>query len=346
MRRFLPRQHSCLENERQHYHNISVTLICWSRPSQAHWNSFLFINTLLVASMTAKARSHAEVELRRTVDSLMDDEVEPWVSKPGYDVFDVSETLFVNDQVKLLTPDPIMAAASEAEMIQNGIHEQNHEPATYGEVTSAGARQLFNHMGMATTNAPPTNNNGSTCTNHDSIVFVDLGSGRGKLVIQAYMELSRITKATGIELAPSRHQAAVEAWEELQSTARKLRASQNEGHSLVPEAEIEFLLEDLLESDLSQVTHIYLSSLCFPDKLMYHVAKKLEKDAPKLQCVATLREFPMEFENRGIPNQAGNELFDGASGMKRRSEFVEMSWTKRRGGGCEVHVYTKGEPSG
>jgi hypothetical protein len=286
--------------------------------------------------MATKARSHAEVELRRTVDGLMDDEVEPWASKPGYNVYDESETILVNDQVKLLKPDPNMTTKSEAETIQNEIHEQNHEPATYGEVTSAGARQLFNHMGM-TTDVPPTNGS----THHDSIVFVDLGSGRGKLVMQAYMELCRITKATGIELAPSRHQAAVEAWEELQSTARKLRASQKEEHRLVPEAEIEFLLENFLESDLSQVTHIYLSSLCFPDKLMYHVSNKLEKDAPKLQCVATLRQFPLDFENRRVLAHSDRELVAGASGMKRRSEFVEMSWTKRRGGGCEVHVYTQ-----
>jgi Histone methylation protein DOT1 len=284
------------------------------------------------------AVSPAELERRRTVDDLMNDEVEPWVSKPAYDLYNDSESIFINDQLKLLNPVPTSAKKmSEEERSREEVHERNRTPSTYGEVTSAGARQLFNHMGM-THNLPSDHDD---TTSQDDIVFVDLGSGRGKLVIQAFIELPRITKATGIELAPSRHQSAVTAWEELQSTARTLRGNPMAGDASIPEAEIEFLLLDLLQSDLSEVTHIYIASLCFPDALMHHIAVKLENHAPKLQCVATLREFPMEFEKQGIRDRTNYEFVDKVFGMIRRSEFVEMTWTKRRGGGCEVHFYTK-----
>jgi Histone methylation protein DOT1 len=286
-------------------------------------------------------RSPAQVELRKAVDKLMDDEVEPWASNPGYALYEDKETNFVNEKMKLLKPGTAKIAAeemSEAGKNQNDFAKRKYSPATYGEVTVAGARQLFFHMGL--TNCPSSTY--ESCNNH--VVFLDLGSGRGRLVLQAYMELPQITKAMGIELAPNRHRTAVDAWEKLQSMARNIRAGQKEGDMVVPDAEIEFLSEDFLESDLSQVTHIYISSLCFPDNLMYHIANKLEKEAPKLQCVATIRPFPTEFEKRGIRDRINYEVVSKVFGMIKRSEYVDMTWTQQMGGGCEVHFYTKAPP--
>jgi tRNA G46 methylase TrmB len=283
-------------------------------------------------------RSPAEVELRKAVDKLMDNGAEPWVGNPGYAVFDDEETNIVNEKMKLLlkpsTDNTVVEELSEAGRNQSEIDKRKRSPATYGEVTVAGARQLFHHMGLidGTPVVYESSNNG--------IVFLDMGSGRGKLVMQAYMELPHITKAMGVELAPNRHRTAVEAWEAIRLTAMNLRAGQKEEDMVIPDAEIEFLLQDFLESDLSQVTHIYISSLCFPDNLMYHIANKLEKEAHKLQCVATIRQFPVEFEKRGIRDRVNYELVRKVFGMIRRSEYVEMTWTQHRGGGCEVHIYT------
>jgi hypothetical protein len=336
-------------------------------------------------AMDCHAATEEEIEHQRrrtVVDELMNDDVEPWVSKPAYDIYDDSETILIDGQRSLRTCSGMEEKDEQDKRSQQNNNvdidddddeeeeQWNRTPSTYGEVTSKGARQLFHHMGMMTTtnnskNIPSTTDDedDTTISNHnhqeddkDDIVFVDLGSGRGKLVMQAFMELPRIIKATGIELGPGRHRSAVAAWEELQGSARILRSDHHpttEGRgATIPDAEVEFLLLDLLQSDLSQATHIYIASLCFPDALMHHIARKLGQDAPKLQCVATLRQFPrMESfcEKRGIRKDSDDdELVTNNSnafkGMRKRSVFVEMTWTKRMGGGCEVHLYTKAPP--
>ena len=48
-------------------------------------------------------------------------------------------------------------------------------------------------------------------------MFVDLGSGAGKLVAQARLELppERLARAVGVELSPSRHNLASRGWASL-----------------------------------------------------------------------------------------------------------------------------------
>ena len=74
------------------------------------------------------------------------------------------------------------------------------KPSAYGEVTPSGARQLFDTMGVHTAS---------------DAVFADLGSGAGRLVVQAWLELPMVQRAIGVELAPSRHATAVSAWDSL-----------------------------------------------------------------------------------------------------------------------------------
>ena len=166
-----------------------------------------------------------------------------------------------------------------------------YRPSTYGEITPLGARQLFAQMGMTATLS--------------EVFFIDLGSGAGKLVAQANLELKHLKRAVGVELAPSRHQAALTAQTKLLKKASSLSLDRPLSSKL------ELIEADLLQANFSQATHIYVSSLCFTADMMKQLEKKLKTEAPKLECVASLQKF---------------------QGMgKAMVSFIEMSWTKPTG---------------
>ena len=184
-------------------------------------------------------------------------------------------------------------------------------PSTYGEITILGARQLFNYMEM-------------TREKQGDIVFLDLGSGVGKLVMQTFLEVPRLRRAVGVELEASRHDSALRAWNVIEKHARALRDSLGEQSSVFfAGATVQFIRGDLYEIDVSQATHIYVASLCFSSEMMERLADKLLNEASRLEVMATLKPFPARFE-----------------GGKPAKEFVEMSWTRSRGEGCAVYFYT------
>ena len=204
------------------------------------------------------------------------------------------------------------------------------KPSTYGEITTLGTRQLFGAMGLLDGNP----NTSPVCH------FVDLGSGAGKLVGQAVLELSdkTIQRATGIELSSSRHQAALSAKRSLLEWVENAKKSENTSTLSIDANEIETKMEliegDLFDVDLSTATHIYVASLCFPDTLMLQLEEMLlqriarqrgisEKNIEtisNLQWVATLRPFP-------------NDL----GGIRPIVRFMEMSWTSPLG--SAVYMY-------
>jgi Histone methylation protein DOT1 len=253
-------------------------------------------------------KSLTEMAQRKRVDELMREDVEPWFSCCGYSAANIGGSDMVNKKM--------------------GVTEAlgGHKPGTYGEVTTIGARQLFYHMGLTAVTRDDDD---------DGMVFMDMGSGVGKLVIQAYMELPRLDHAIGIELAPIRHQYALSAWQELELSAVEVRNSRKD--ILVREARLELLEGDIFEADVSEVTHLYIASLCFSDSMMERLAAKLDKEATRLQCVATLRNFPGEFKRKGIRDRINYEVVMKTFGMIERTEFVDMSW----GQACEVTVYSK-----
>ena len=114
------------------------------------------------------------------------------------------------------------------------------KPSAYGEVTPSGARQLFDTMGVHTAS---------------DAVFADLGSGAGRLVVQAWLELPMVQRAIGVELAPSRHATAVSAWDSLVESGATAQFAHGR-------AAPEFRLASMLETDLSAATHVYVASLC------------------------------------------------------------------------------------
>jgi hypothetical protein len=191
------------------------------------------------------------------------------------------------------------------------------KPSTYGEITPLGARQLFDAMGLLDYNknininnrkSQHSNPHADTDTDTDTDTddgngahFYDLGSGTGKLVAQAVLELSSpllkgrtlLKKATGIELSPSRHKSAIQSKQntlnalcnnkELKfssSLSSSLSGQQyeyiyNDAASSIISNKLELIQGDLFDIDLSTATHIYIASLCFPDNLMLKLEERL-----------------------------------------------------------------------
>jgi hypothetical protein len=112
--------------------------------------------------------SMPELEQRQIIDRLLQ---ECWGSDDGFEV-SLSDEWIVNGGSFL----------EEEEAVKVEAHIR---PSTYGEITPPGVWQLFHHMGMT---SPKRKTN---------IAFVDLGSGAGKLVAQAYLELKHLKHAVG-----------------------------------------------------------------------------------------------------------------------------------------------------
>ena len=175
--------------------------------------------------------------------------------------------------------------------------EVGQRPSAYGEVTYAGARGLFAAMGLQARGRPAS--------------FMDLGSGAGRLVAQAWLELPDLQRAIGVELAPTRHAAAMRAWERLEAAPQ---TASREGSP-------EFWLGSMLEADLSCATHVYVASLCMGDSLLDQLWSRLLTQAPTLEVVASLREF----RTAKVPPDDKVE--------------VEMTWTPKGGRGSPVFIY-------
>ena len=212
--------------------------------------------------------------------------------------------------------DGFETSQADIDYVDNMMDAQtaSSKPSTYGEITELGARQLFHFMRMNTQIS-------------DGIQFIDMGSGAGKLVVQAYLEIPSLILAKGVELSSSRSKVANHVWHNLEAEAKKARThidiSRSRTHEIM-NASIELHHGDLFEINISAATHIYVASLCFTEEMLDKLGDKIISQAMSLQCVATLKVFPKKYESvLGEPQKA----------------FVEMSWTKRRGHGCIVYFY-------
>jgi hypothetical protein len=183
-------------------------------------------------------------------------------------------------------------------------------PSTYGEVALHGAPQLFNALGLSEASGAH---------------FYDLGSGVGRLVVHAWLTMppNALARAVGVELAPSRHESAVEAWTSLEaSLAAGGRDSSLLQPAHQPAHKPEFRCASMLDTDLSRATHIYVASLCFGEELLGQLWRRLRAYAPRLRVVASLCEFPAA---AGAPPPSAVAV-------------VKMTWNKTRPGN-KVFVY-------
>jgi hypothetical protein len=211
----------------------------------------------------------------------------------------------------------------------NYLDSQSHH-LTYGEVTPLGVRQLAYEMGIANCDDrdyqtrrvnDDHNNDGS------EIVFYDLGSGVGRLVTQMYIDQpDRVAKAIGIELAEDRHSIGAIALERIiaeeQYEAEFFFHTAYEDDKDIIDASsmiatmpfpIQLVHGDALEVDFDPATtHVFISSLCFPQNILLALQKKLLR-LSNIRVVAALNRLD-------LIHQLGGEQWE------ERNVPIQMSW--------------------
>jgi hypothetical protein len=173
--------------------------------------------------------------------------------------------------------------------------------------------------------------NNCDAANHQ---FFDLGSGGGRLVIQSYLELPSVCRSVGVELSPTRHEIAMTRLNNLKSSGDLDRIRQLASRVLEKSdgnlpSKIDLYQGDLFQLDISEATHIYISSLCFTDEMLERIVHKMESEATSLQIVASLRLLPLRKSSAKRIVRLGDKPWQ---------EFIEMTWNK--GDGCPVYFYS------
>ncbi len=160
----------------------------------------------------------------------------------------------------------------------------------YGEIKYDSLQTIFNDLNIKS-----------------SDVFYDLGSGVGKVIIQAYLNFP-FKKVVGIELSPTRHNNALKAREEL--VKRNL---------INPNRKIEFIQGDIAELNLCDATVIYMCSTCYPVELMKKIAEKCS-NLKKGMHVISLKSLP-DYQDYGF--------------ILEKEYSLPMTWSE----GSPVYVY-------
>jgi len=167
---------------------------------------------------------------------------------------------------------------------------------TYGEISPAGVSWLIAYVG-------------ELAALGEEDVFVDLGSGRGRVVFQ--VALTTPARAVGIELSVERHSAAMAAASSLAAMAPKLLSSK-----------FHFVLRDIREpAAWSNATLVWLNSLSFAAELALELSNQL---------AANLLPGTLLFTNRKLPGCARGLR------LVHSERSVPASWSVD---GMTVHVY-------
>lgn len=228
---------------------------------------------------------------------------------------------------------------------------------TYGEVTPLGVRQLAYGMDISVANCNDGDENENENENDnnliisleknknadddDEIIFYDLGSGVARLVTQIYIDQpDRVTKAIGIELAKDRHDIGIIALdgiiqEQLLYSNNNIKDgtllqapdydnnNDDDAKSIVTtQFPIQLIHGDVIEMDLlDSTTHVYISSLCFPENVLLAVQDKLIR-LPHIRVIAALNRLDLIYQQK--------------EEWEERDIFVQMSW-----GAGRVKIYHK-----
>lgn len=132
----------------------------------------------------------------------------------------------------------------------------------YGECTTD---TLYNLMKIITHHQQQHAAISSCCT--DDVRFCDLGSGTGRMVLAVSMLYPQYKQCIGVELLPSLHRIATDAWHHLESDS---------GGS-VPHSPCLFIQGDIRIYDWSHSHIVYINSTMYSAELMYELSKQCEK---------------------------------------------------------------------
>jgi hypothetical protein len=127
----------------------------------------------------------------------------------------------------------------------------------YGEITAAGTRRVVAATGLG-----------------DGDVFVDLGSGIGKVALQVALTVPGV-RCIGVEIDSLRHEKACKALQ--RALARGLLAA----------GQCVFQHRDIRDTDLSEATVVLANSTCFPPPLVRLIARHVAGQAHPVTLVAT-----------------------------------------------------------
>ena len=159
---------------------------------------------------------------------------------------------------------------------------------TYGEITPASVARLLDWLDL-----------------HEDDVLYDLGSGVGKVVLQAAMTAA-CRRVVGVELARSRHEIACEALED----------AREEGW--IRARDVQLVCRNFMKVDISDATVIYSCTTSFSDEFMAMMVRRLSR-----QC------------RLGTLFLSTQELEETTWLQPIRTLRLDMSW-RRRGW---VHAY-------
>lgn len=160
----------------------------------------------------------------------------------------------------------IRSALARALRPENGYRQPEPERAAmsavgagpvYGELGAAGTSQLLRELALT-----------------EADVVVDLGSGLGRFALHG--ALATPARFVGVELAESRHQAALRARARLVANGWARAAA------------VEFVCADLRTHSLEAATVVFACSTAFPPSLLRELAEQLWL-APRLRCFVAPR---------------------------------------------------------
>ena len=143
---------------------------------------------------------------------------------------------------------------------RNSTHE-NQITETYGEILYPSVNTLISLLSL---------------TEHD--VFVDLGSGLGKIVLQVFL-CSPVKEARGIEILPHLHNQAL-------AVAHKLREELPDFYA--GERQLTFLSDDFLQTSLDGITVALICSQCYSQTMLHQLGTIIENTAT-IHTVLSLR---------------------------------------------------------
>lgn len=138
-------------------------------------------------------------------------------------------------------------------------------------ITQTGGEILLPSMAKLISMFPPTVQD----------VFVDLGSGLGKLPLYFFLRTD-VKEARGIEILPTYYQYSLQA-------ARRVEQELPEFFS--GERALTFFLGDFFKFPLTDVTIVYIASTLFGPDILCPLAKLFD-DTPSIHTIFTLRALP------------------------------------------------------
>ena len=137
----------------------------------------------------------------------------------------------------------------------------NQIPLTYGEILYPGVNKIISCLSL---------------TEHD--VFMDLGSGIGKVVAQVFL-LTNVKAAYGIEILSSLHALAANAADKIYHECPDFFSGGRE---------LNFIRGDFLEMSLEKATVLLFASPCFSPAMMAKLEQMLAR-LPRVHSMITLQ---------------------------------------------------------